>query len=280
MKAYLRTRGRTRDYTFLGDAPKEPWWTRYGNQTAFEEPTLLAESDGATWRVWLSGIPSSRTDRVGTPIRYSLVLEGESGDPDALETAAPVLDAWLESASGGKSGVDLGTELDRRLGEDFVERALHGGNAESQDEVEAKALDALNTVAQGAGSRGSEYQDRHPDPSWCGSVEVDEARLQFSVRVRALLKECKGSALFLNLLSNVEEAQAVVQDAPRDPVAILVQKGTGVLQERIVVLEKKKNISERASIPSAAAEDRLPVWARLLVIAALLALAIGILIAM
>lgn len=245
MKAYLRTRGRTRDYTFLGDAPKEPWWTRYGNQTAFEEPTLLAESDGGTWRVWLSGIPSSRTDRVGTPIRYSLVIEAQPGDAEALGTAAPVLDRWLEGAVGDEPGRLLGTELDRRLDEDFIERALQVGSTGNQIVVARRTLEALKAVPQGAEFRCSEYRDLHPGQSWCGSVEVDEARRQFSVRVRALLQGLPGSALFLNLLSNEEEARAVVRDSPYAPVAILVQKGTGALQHSVVVLEKKNRISRR-----------------------------------
>ena len=73
--AYLQTRGTARasDYTFLGEAP-DPWWRAYRDTTAFEHPTLLVTSDGCPWHAYLSGIPSARTDAVGTRSRARLVF--------------------------------------------------------------------------------------------------------------------------------------------------------------------------------------------------------------
>jgi hypothetical protein len=49
MKIYIQTRGKTRDYTFLGGEPKEKWWRKpvYEQGTSFEKPTLIIENDGA-----------------------------------------------------------------------------------------------------------------------------------------------------------------------------------------------------------------------------------------
>ena len=100
MKAYIQTRGSTRDYTFLGDEPKK-WWRQpiYERGTSFEKPTLIVEKRASTWRCYVSGIPSNRRDRVNTPIRYTLVLEGENPAPADIEKLGWLVDSALQSFS-------------------------------------------------------------------------------------------------------------------------------------------------------------------------------------
>lgn len=85
MPLYIQTRSTGMDYDFLGKRPAQAWWsTVYGRFSAFEDFTLLLEvAVPGQWRAYLGGIPSGRRDRVGTPIRYTLVGEGNLGDDDA-----------------------------------------------------------------------------------------------------------------------------------------------------------------------------------------------------
>ena len=85
VRVFVQTRGTARatDYAFLGGAPPEPWWRAYRDATAFDHPTVLVTSDGARWAAYLSGIPSSRVDAVGTVVRYTLVLDGPCDVADA-----------------------------------------------------------------------------------------------------------------------------------------------------------------------------------------------------
>lgn len=85
MKIWLQTRGITRDYAFLGKIPPERWWasTPYKDATSFELPSLIFEwYEPDKWHCFISGIPSTRRDRVNTPIRYSLALDGSDTEND------------------------------------------------------------------------------------------------------------------------------------------------------------------------------------------------------
>lgn len=85
MEIWLQTRGITRDYAFLGTIPPERWWasTPYKDATSFELPSLIFEwYEPDKWHCFISGIPSARRDRVNTPIRYSLALDGSDTEND------------------------------------------------------------------------------------------------------------------------------------------------------------------------------------------------------
>ena len=72
----------------------------YRDATAFDHPTVLVTSDGDDWAAYLSGVPSSRVDAVGTVVRYTLVLDGPCGMADAACVAA-VAGAWLDDVAAG-----------------------------------------------------------------------------------------------------------------------------------------------------------------------------------
>ncbi|QCE32789.1 hypothetical protein FAI41_03865 [Acetobacteraceae bacterium] len=87
MKIWLRTRGVTHDYAFLGEVPQQEWWAEgvYKNFTSFEQPTLILELfPSGKWECFISAIPSERCDRLKTQIRYSLVLSGDGTDQEIL----------------------------------------------------------------------------------------------------------------------------------------------------------------------------------------------------
>lgn len=94
MEIWLQTRGITRDYAFLGTIPPERWWasTPYKDATSFELPSLIFEwYEPDKWHCFISGIPSARRDRVNTPIRYSLALDGSSDTENDIPTLRKLL---------------------------------------------------------------------------------------------------------------------------------------------------------------------------------------------
>ena len=112
MHLSVRTRSLDRDYAFVGPPPADPWWDAYAPFSAFEYPTLLFEYVEAQWHLFLSAIPSARRDRVGTRIRYSLVLRGTPSEAEALDA---LLAAWL--ADPERLDGPLARALDAQFGE-------------------------------------------------------------------------------------------------------------------------------------------------------------------
>lgn len=75
MKFFIQTRGIHKDYRYLGnESVEDGWLQKYDRYTSFEHPTIIAESDDSGWRIFLGGLPSSRLDKVSTPIRYSFII--------------------------------------------------------------------------------------------------------------------------------------------------------------------------------------------------------------
>jgi hypothetical protein len=214
VRAFVQTRGTARatDYAFLGGAPPEPWWRAYREATAFDHPTVLVISDGLRWAAYLSGIPSARVDAVGTVVRYTLVLDGPCGAPDAACVEAGVA-AWLDDVAAGaqRSNGRLPAALDAGFPAPEVERWFAGPPpppAEVHDRVLA-ALAALPAPAPAADQPGS----------WVGGVAAAAPRSAFTARVRALVRGQPGRALLLNLLGGPADAAALRNGAP---VAVLL----------------------------------------------------------
>lgn len=115
---YLMTRAHARalDYDWLGRRPPQRWWERYGRYTSFEHQTIIVEADAGQWRLYVSGIPSQRTDAVRTGIRHVLMLTGATSQPDE---AARVLAAAVLAPQ------TLGQVLDRHIDEELVGRCLN-----------------------------------------------------------------------------------------------------------------------------------------------------------
>ena len=135
VRVFVQTRGTARatDYAFLGGAPPEPWWRAYRDATAFDHPTVLVASDGAGWAAYLSGIPSTRVDAVGTVVRYTLVVDGPCGAADAACVPAAVA-AWLDDVAAGhgdRPGGRLAAALDARFPPDDV-RAVAGPGSDGR----------------------------------------------------------------------------------------------------------------------------------------------------
>ena len=257
MQFYLQTRGRSLDYAFLGEAPKEIWWSQYRNVTRSEDPTILVHSDGRSWRIYLSGISSRRKDRVGTTIRYTLLIEGECADHYASSAAYVAVINWLADAAEKRVFGSLQTALDSEFTESFVEDALGAPRGDSRLEVAKKTAAALGNLAILKMGRPTITESG----SWVGNVAQQRPREVFSSRVRALLDGEVGRALLLNSISTEDEARAVVEQG--GGAAILIEDDTGIFGSGTFILEKKKTLGTTAY---ARPPDQQRKWIALLLI--------------
>ena len=236
MRVFLQTRGTARatDYAFLGGAPPEPWWRDYRDATAFDHPTVLVSSDGDRWATYLSGIPSSRVDAVGTVVRYTLVLEGSCAASDTACVTAAV-GAWLDDVAAGHGagpGGRLAAALDARFPAVDVERWLAGHT----DESALRAPDRPDSDTPAGAGVGDDVRQRvlaalaalpvssptaDVSGSWVGGTASAAARAAFRARVGLLLDGTPGRALLLNLVGGPDDAPALLY--PASPAAVLVE---------------------------------------------------------
>lgn len=234
MRACVQTRGMTADYAFLGSAPATRWWLVFREATSFEKPTIIVRGDRNEWRCYLSGIPSKRTDRVGTAIRYTIVLEGRCSDAgsDALRLVA----AWLEDAASSEPGRRVQVAMDAAFDEATVERLLSSrtAGAEAAAEVEQRAARALTSLPS-----TPELTIFGEAGSWAGSTSSFPAQRQFLALSAALLRgERAGAAARLNLLGTADEVGGLAEQV--GPLGALIEDPAGALGDAVVTVEKKK----------------------------------------
>jgi hypothetical protein len=290
VRVFVQTRGSARalDYAFLGGAPPQPWWRAYRDATAFDHPTVLVRSDGVRWAAYLSGIPSARVDAVGTVVRYTLVLDGPCGVPDAGCVTAGVA-AWLDDvadAAAGRGGGRLAAALDARFPPDDVQRWLtpqapggrHTGPVPGERRVRRQdtdrgpapepvtaevrrralaALAALPPAATGADAPGD----------WIGAVTAPASRAAFVARVAALVGGTPGRALLLNLVGGPGDVTPLHD--PASPVAVLVET-TDPHLARPTALAPVVEAKKAPAPPPARGLGPLPVAAALVLVAAVL----------
>ena len=211
-----QTRGTARaaDYAFLGGAPPEPWWRAYRDSTAFDHATVLVASDGDRWAAYLSGIPSSRMDAVGTVVRYTLVLDGPCGAPDAACVAAAV-GAWLDDVAAGhgdRPGGRLAAALDARFPPDDIERWLT---------ADAPAADVQRRALAGVAALPAVPDAADEPGDWIGALAAPGPRAAFTARAAALVQGTPGRALLLNLVGEPDDVLPMLD--PASPVAVLVE---------------------------------------------------------
>jgi len=265
VRVYVQTRGSTADYAFLGGAPSTRWWLAFRDSTSFEKPTLIVSGDRREWRCYLSGIGSQRTDRVGTAIRYTIVLEGRCGDAgvDALRLVA----AWLEDAATSEPGRRVQIAMDGAFDDTTVERllALRTAGPDTVAEVERLGLSALSGLPLATLPSGSSEPG-----SWAGSTTSTRARTEFLARSSDLVRgERDGTAALLNLLGTVDEVSKLAEQI--GPLGALIEDPADALGDAVVAVEKKK---PAATLPSPSPNRPMFFWMALGLLLGVIALVI------
>ncbi|MGW7055072.1 hypothetical protein [Streptomyces sp. NPDC054887] len=221
------------DYGFLGPAPDSRWWDPYSEYTATERPCLLAVSSNGRWRVLISGVPSTRTDSVGTLIFYTLVLEGSAPGPggavEAGQDRAAVLalaSSWLDDIAGHPEGrgalselldgICTSTEVDRLLA------ARPSELAAERKELTGRLTTALASLKPFPPVKDTDVPARLGE-RWIAGRTAPGADAAFLVRLSSLLSGKNGEAHLLNLVSCAEDVTTLPPGG--GSLAILVEGG-------------------------------------------------------
>ena len=194
MKIHIQTRGRIRDYTFLGDVPEKKWWRQpvYEQGTSFEKPTLIIENDTSGWRCYIGGILSNRRDRVNTPIRYTLVINEDKKTPTEIKNILSLVFSALQAFSSPSSNL-LQEILDKTF--DFDLDAFIDGNKTKN----------INSLLEKI------IQDKRIQ-----EFPIDKKK--FSNKIEEIIKQKKSegssnAVAFLNLVSNKYYIDSEIQPA-------------------------------------------------------------------
>ncbi|MEU8861769.1 hypothetical protein [Streptomyces umbrinus] len=236
MHVYLRTRGAPRklDYAFLGAAPGSRWWDTYSELTATERPCLLAVTSKDRWQVLISGVPSARTDSVGTLVYYTLVLDGSPCPPGTTGTGqdrATVLalaSRWLDDITRHPEGRGVLSELlDSLCSSAEVDRLLAARNSELTTE-RAELTARLGAALESLKPVPSAQDTGDPSPvllteRWIAGRTTPGADAAFLARLSSLLSGEDGQAHLLNLVSSAEDITTLPQKS--GPLAVLIEGG-------------------------------------------------------
>jgi len=244
VRAYVQTRGTTADYAFLGAAPATRWWLAFRDATSFEQPTLIVRGERGEWRCYLSGVPSRRADRVGTAIRYTVVMEGACGE--SARGALQLVAMWLHDATDAGLGRSVQAVLDEVFDEEKVERLLgvRDGNREGAVEVE----ELVPRVIASLPAAFEPPKSTEPG-SWAGSTTSKPAQQELLARIAELLAgEREGTAALLNLLGTADEVATLAAEV--GPLAALIEDPVGALGDAVVSIEKKKPSNANTPSPS------------------------------
>lgn len=247
MRAYVQTRGTTADYAFLGAAPATRWWLAFRDATSFEQPTLVVRGERGEWRCYLSGVPSRRADRVGTAIRYTVVMEGACGE--SARGALQLVAMWLHDATDPGLGRSVQAVLDEVFDEEKVERLLGVRDANREGAVEVEEL-VPRVIANLPAAPAAAVPPRSTEPgSWAGSTTSKPAQQELLARIAELLGgEREGTAALLNLLGTADEVATLAAEV--GPLAALIEDPVGALGDAVVSIEKKKPSTANTPSPS------------------------------
>lgn len=196
---YLQTRGKTIDYRFLYQAPSSEWWRYYADYTLFEDETIILERlAGKEYRLYLSGIPSNRPDRVNRIIRYTLVAE--LGQGERSEKTFQLVKQFLDDCRN-KSNT-LGESLDSCFDERVIEDALRYTETDDK-KCEKERKDKINKVINELAQSTSDSLSDHSSPKgivW-GGLEYENNCEEWLSLAKEILGGKPGVAALLNATS-------------------------------------------------------------------------------
>ena len=221
MKIYIQTRGKTRDYTFLGGEPKEKWWRKpvYEQGTSFEKPTLIIENNASELRCYISGILSSRRDRVNTPIRYTMVIDGSAAIEGEVKNILLLISSALQAFSSPSSS-SLQKVLDNLF--DF--------DIDNYDKT--KDIGAIKIIEQ---------INEHPK---------DKKFINFDKKIKQIIEQkefnrSSNAVAFLNLVNNKDyinsEIQPALNKSDLNSLSLLESLSSGKMFDDLTNSSKKEN---------------------------------------
>ena len=256
MSAYIQTRGHGTDYTYIGHSPESQWWRDYRTVTAFEDPTILVERDGNSWRCLVSAIPSARRDRVGTLIRYTVVLDGLCGVAPDSARAKQFIEVAADAVTHQPALATLTSLLDDRFPKDFIEDCFaRRDDAEVAKQVQQRLETALLSLPP---VKPVDESAPAVPKSWLGSVSNDNARREFVRRSHAIIDgSALGRACLLNLIDSADDANSLL--AGGNPLAMLAMVGANHFGSHLVPLVQKKKLGKTASNATAKWASRLKI---------------------
>lgn len=127
MKLYIQTRTVDQDYRWFPKPaeiqPRDEFFKRLDTT----RPGLVLQHDGDHWCLFISGLSTSRVDRVRTPIRTNLLI---TGDHDSFEEHQQKLMSllwdWMTVAAGSPSEETLASKLGNHFTEAAVDAVFQG----------------------------------------------------------------------------------------------------------------------------------------------------------
>lgn len=171
MKQYVNTRSITKDYRYLGENPDNAWLGAYTELTSFEHPTIIFEKEHETFRLFLSGMPSTRKDKVGTIIRYSFLF---TGSIDEYTKLSGLVYSWA-------TAIDDPSHIIQKLGELYDENAVSQMiESDTFDDTAQKQLD-----------------------NWLGSFGSSDHA--FSQKISEIIKDGLGVVCYLNFVEDEKD---------------------------------------------------------------------------
>ena len=225
MKAWLRTRGRVVDYQFLAAEPADAWWRTFSSVVVFERPALIVDGPH---RLFLSGIPSSRTDGQRR-IRCTLVMDLEGASELERQSALKLAQRWVADArdlDAPSSASQVGARLDELLPEERVKQLLREELApQTQTPCSLEVLQLILTLMEGPWPSSTSPTDSAASSRsggrWSGGATNPRSRTRFDGELgRLLINGGAGAAV----LANVATLPNATEGSPLPPgeLAILL----------------------------------------------------------
>jgi len=229
MQIYLRTRGKSRDldYKWLDKSPPEEWWQPYSRICKFDDRSILVAASEKSFRIFLSGIPSSRKDQHNTAIRFTLSIEAAT--QEEFREIFPIITVWLSEIKTGAEST-VGDFLDRSFPGESIDSILSGASTIENGRIKSAVLHF-------AGKCSSDIVFKKPKfLSWVGDIRSKNSCSYFLGSINDFATGKTGLALYGNFVENIQDAEAIPSQN-YDCLAVLAQLDPPV--ENIAELKKK-----------------------------------------
>ena len=250
MKVFILTRNKMKDYQFLGDHPEDRWWLNYQDFTSFENPTVIVETNSfISWRLYLSGVLSSRIDKVNTPIRYTFVIEKKNVIEQSLNQLLNFIDLCLQSFFNVEKQESLKKILDELLSEQELDKYFKDVstidnskkyNEDFSSNFQGKFVKWLDLFGSDDMSASNEYN------SWLGAIQNTKARHGFLNQVKKIInskKMDKQIAAYLNFIECKQDLEnTFLTEEEFKSVVVLVNNPNLLEIEEVCVKKKQQNM--------------------------------------